>query len=158
MSMSLSQAGEIDRNNQMAHEQAVEDLNHFFNRYTVFLDDDHYYTGDYISEILCNLANDNKYDLIHHILDVIRSASKTPIKQTTIDQMEFNFINQDYMVIDQELDTLDDIFDKELTIFDLDQLFSRVFDLNDYQSTEDFVEFEQNINTPEFIEFEKKVN
>lgn len=63
MSMSLSQAGAIDRNNQMAHEQAVEDLNHFFNRYTVFLDDDHYYTGDYISEILCNLANDNKYDL-----------------------------------------------------------------------------------------------
>lgn len=96
--------------------------------------------------------------MIRHILDVIRSASKTSIKQTTIDQIELNFINQDYMVIDQELDTLDEIFDKELTILDLDQLFSRVFDLNDYQSTEDFVEFEQNINTPEFVEFEKTVN
>lgn len=158
MSMSLSQAGEIDRNNQMANEQAVENLNHFFNRYTVFLDDDHYYTGDYISEILCNLANDNKYDLIRRILDVIHSTSKTPIKQATIDQMELNFINQDYMVIDQELDTLDEIFDKELTIFDLDTLFEHAFDLDDYQSTEDFVEFEQNINTPDFVEFEKTVN
>ena len=158
MSMSLSQAGKIDRNDQMANEQAVENLNHFFNRYTVFLDDDHYYTGDYISEILCNLANDNKYNLIRRILDVISSASKTPIKQATIDQMELNFINQDYMVIDQELDTLDEIFDKELTIFDLDTLFEHAFDLDDYQSTENFVEFEQNINTPEFVEFKKTVN